>query len=135
MVSSTGENPIVTLAAETETPLHCWNEKTLIVDIDGQLVDTVEANRALQLVWEVLPAAQEHAKSSSETIDPSSSLYDFFKDYCTRAVNADEMTGREAELVLGMSHMWGAYVGDRVERQSLKYFFLEDCINGGQYGE
>ena len=37
------------------------------------------------------------------------------------------------ELVLGMSEMWGAYVGDRVDLQSLKYFFLEDCIDGGRH--
>ena len=43
------------------------------------------------------------------------------------------MTEREVEVVLGMSHMWGAYVGDRVERESLKYFYLEDCIAGGKH--
>ena len=37
------------------------------------------------------------------------------------------------ELVLSMSQMWGAYVGDRVELQSLKYFYLEDCIEGGRH--
>ena len=42
------------------------------------------------------------------------------------------MTAKERELVLGMSQMWGAYVGDPVDRQSLKFFFLEDCINGGK---
>ena len=42
------------------------------------------------------------------------------------------MTAKERELVLGMSQMWGAYVGDSVDRQSLKFFFLEDCINGGK---
>ena len=58
------------------------------------------------------------------------------------------MTARQAALVKGMGEMWGAvsslhsshhlafeliysqYVGDRVERQSLKFFYLEDCING-----
>lgn len=43
------------------------------------------------------------------------------------------MTAREVELVLGMSQMWGTYVGDGVELQSLKYFYLEDCIAGGRH--
>ena len=43
------------------------------------------------------------------------------------------MNEQEMELVLGMSQMWGAYVGDRVDLQSLKYFFLEDCIDGGRH--
>lgn len=43
------------------------------------------------------------------------------------------MNQHEMELVLGMAEMWGAYVGDRVELQSLKYFYLEDCIEGGRH--
>ncbi|KAI4255046.1 MAG: hypothetical protein L6R42_006934 [Xanthoria sp. 1 TBL-2021] len=36
------------------------------------------------------------------------------------------MTERERELILGLAKMWGAYVGDDVELQSLKFFYLED---------
>lgn len=43
------------------------------------------------------------------------------------------MNTREVETVLGMSQMWGAYVGDHVEIQSLKFFYLEDCIEGGMH--
>lgn len=39
---------------------------------------------------------------------------------------------REDWFVIGMSQMWAAYVGDPVDRQSLKFFFLEDRINGGK---
>ena len=31
---------------------------------------------------------------------------------------------------LGMAQMWGAYVGSPVQRQSLKFFWLEECIEG-----
>ncbi|KAL9016365.1 MAG: hypothetical protein Q9185_006284 [Variospora sp. 1 TL-2023] len=135
---STGSNPIVDLAKETGTPLHRWNENTLLVDSEGSLLATSEANNALKQVWEVLEAAMEHSKSCSEHINSAASLYSYFKTWCDRAIHDSKMTQHEADLVLAMSQMWGAYVGDRVELQSLKYFFLEDCIEGeasedGQY--
>ncbi|KAL8718296.1 MAG: hypothetical protein Q9225_004547 [Loekoesia sp. 1 TL-2023] len=132
-VHSTGFNPIIELAKETGTPLHRWKESTLLVDGEGNLIAPSEANRALKQVWEILEEAIEHSKTRSQEIDPAASLYGFFETQCDRAFQCGKMTMREVELVLGMSQMWGAYVGDRVELQSLKYFFLEDCIEGGRH--
>ncbi|KAL8674023.1 MAG: hypothetical protein Q9168_001555 [Polycauliona sp. 1 TL-2023] len=132
-VHSTGHNPIIELAKETGTPLHLWKENTLLVDNDGQLVPASEANRALKQVWELLDQASDHSREQSDTIQPCASLYGFFQDSCTSAVQDGEMTERERELILGMSQMWGAYVGDSVELQSLKFFYLEDCIEGGTF--
>lgn len=131
--ASTGYNPIVELAKETGTPLHRWKESTLLVDHEGHLIPPLEANRALKQVWEILETAIEHSTNCSEELHSSASLYSFFEDWCDRAFQSGEITTREVELVLGMSQMWGAYVGDRVELQSLKYFYLEDCIEGGRH--
>lgn len=129
---STGYNPIIDLAKETDTPLHLWKESTILVDGDGDLVASSPANKALKQVWEILEAANEYSTTKSDQIDCAASLYDFFEDWCSKALRAGDMDQQEVELVLGMSQMWGAYVGDRIERQSLKYFYLEDCINGGR---
>ncbi|KAK4991150.1 hypothetical protein LTR66_006621 [Elasticomyces elasticus] len=129
-VDITGYNPIVELAKETGTPLHRWKGNTLLVDSDGNLVSSDEANEALKQVWDILEKAITHSTNHSEEIPSSASLYNFFRDWCDRTLQSGEMTEREVELVLGMSQMWGAYVGDRVERQSLKFFYLEDCIEG-----
>ena len=131
--ASTGYNPIVELAKETGTPLHRWKERTLLVDGEGHLVATPGANKALKQVWEILEAAMEHSRNHYEEIDCSASLYSFFEGWCSQAFRAGHMNGQEVELMLGMSQMWGAYVGDRVELQSLKFFYLEDCIEGGRY--
>ena len=132
---STGYNPIIELAKETGTPLHRWKESTLLVDDEGHLVAPSEANKALGQVWEILEAAIEYSTNRNEEIDCSASLYSFFQGWCDRTFQCGNMTGREVELVLGMSQMWGAYVGDRVELQSLKYFYLEDCIAGGRHSD
>lgn len=93
-----------------------------------------EANQALKQVWQILESAIEHSTNRSECIDSFTSLYSFFENWTIQACQHGEMADRERELVMGMSHMWGAYVGDRVERQSLKFFYLEDCIEGGKPG-
>ncbi|KAL8858112.1 MAG: hypothetical protein Q9178_005289 [Gyalolechia marmorata] len=123
---STGHNPIIELAKETGTPLHLWKENTLLVDSEGNLVPATEANNILKRTWEILDQAGEYSTSCGDQIDPSASLYSFFESWCDRAVQCGDMHNREKELVLAMSQMWGAYVGDRVERQSLKFFYLED---------
>lgn len=106
-----------------------------MVDSEGNLVSQVEADKALKQVWEVLETASEYSTSHGEKLQPSASLYDFYEDWCKWAIERNEVTEREAELLLGMSKMWGAYVGDRIELQSLKFFYLEDCIEGGKHKE
>ena len=113
--------------------MHRWKESTLLVDSEGHLEDVAAANKASAQVWEALELAMNHSAENSEKIQASTSLYDFFLDWCDKASNRGEITEDEKELILGMSTMWGAYVGDRVERQSLKFFFLEDCIEGGEH--
>lgn len=131
--SSTGQNPIFNLALETGTEVHLWDPETLIVDKNGNLVDAAHANRALQIVWQILEAAIEYSKSSGDQINASQSLYDYFQQQCQVMLKEGILDDSEVDTVLGMSEMWGAYVGARVERQSLKYFFLEDCIDAGTY--
>ena len=131
--ASTGYNPIVELAKETGTPLHRWKESTLLVDGGGHLVAPSEANKALKQVWAILEAAIKYSTNRNEDIHCSENLYSFFEGWCGQALEAGDMNRQEVELVLGMSQMWGAYVGDRVELQSLKYFYLEDCIEGGRH--
>ncbi|KAF4627745.1 hypothetical protein G7Y89_g10408 [Cudoniella acicularis] len=131
-VHKSDENPIVALAKETGTPLHQWVENTLLVDSAGNLVNEDHANEALQRVWHIFEEALKFSTSNLGDVDSSTSLYDFFTDECNKMVDRGNWSDYERSLVLGMAEMWGAYVGDRVERQSLKFFFLEDCIESGK---
>lgn len=102
------------------------------------MVNRQLANLTLRTVWDILEQGIEVSKASSAILSPDFSLYDYFRDICDDRVRAGDMESHERDLVLGMGHMWGAYVGDRVERQSMKFFFLEDCIDGGEplpYGQ
>ncbi|KAL8809878.1 MAG: hypothetical protein Q9200_003036 [Gallowayella weberi] len=111
-IGCTGYNPIIELAKETGTPLHRWKESTLMFDSEGHLVGTAEANKALKRVWEILETASEYSKNYGDKADSSTSLYRFYQDWCNWAIQSGDIDQREAELVLGMSQMWGAYVDD-----------------------
>ncbi len=37
-----------------------------------------------------------------------------------------------SKIILQMASLWGDYVGESVETQSLKYFWLEDSLDGGK---
>ncbi|KAH6664652.1 hypothetical protein B0J14DRAFT_607419 [Halenospora varia] len=127
------DNPVIKLAKETDTPLHQWVENTLLVDSEGNLVNEDQANVALSRVWRIFEKAMEFSTANSGDVDSSTSLYDFFTEECEKMVGGGNLSEYERGLVLGMAEMWGAYVGDGVKRQSLKFFFLEDCIESDDY--
>lgn len=105
----------------------------LLIDGQGRSVDRSEADRALKRVWQILEEAMEYSTKRTHDLLPSASLYNYFIDSCHRAFRSGDMSQREVDLVQGMAEMWGAYVGDRCDLQSLKFFYLEDCINGGKH--
>lgn len=45
--------------------------------------------------------------------------------------DASDVRDQKRKLCLQLSDMWGAFVGGNVKRQSLKFFWLEECLEGG----
>lgn len=79
------------------------------------------------VMWSVIDDAFEYSREESATIPQDRSLYDFFQTKL-KGKNLDEVS---SEIVLQMARLWGDFVGDPIEKQSLKYLWLEDCIDGG----
>ena len=128
------ENPILEIAKRTETELHAWDEREAIFDSDGKLLDAEEAEEYARLLWDdgLIAAAFEYSERCTESIDPGRSLYDFFEEKAQGLFT--ELPKAEAErkrrTLLQFTQMWGAYVGSPVQRQSLKFFWLEKTIDG-----
>lgn len=100
------------------------------MDNTGKLLDTEVAKLALSRVWDILERAIQRSSEESSSIDPSLSLYDEFANITQKDVESGKISDYERHLVLEMAQMWGAYVGDGADKQSMKFFFLEDCIGG-----
>lgn len=116
------------MAEKTNTPLHPWNDKQNIYDSSGQLLPEEKSDKLSSLLWQFIEEAFTYSASHETNIPESDSLYDFVKLKAKEHVKEEEDVG----LLLQMSQMWGAYVGDQVARQSLRFAWMEECCGGGE---
>lgn len=128
------ENPILRIARETGTELHAWGEEEAVFDEDGKLLGKEEAEELGRSMWDdgLIAEAFEYSERCTDSIDPGRSLYDFF-DEKSQSLFTDvpeDVAERKRRRLLQFSQMWGAYVGSPVQRQSLKFFWLERTIEG-----
>lgn len=86
-----------------------------------------KAKKHSELVWGIISDAFKYSNEQSDTIPPDRSLMEFFET----KIKEKDLNGPSSRLVLQMARIWGDFVGDPIERQSLKYFWLEECIDGG----
>ncbi|KAJ3890784.1 hypothetical protein GG344DRAFT_48754 [Lentinula edodes] len=124
-------HPIWKLATETNTPIHRWNSKQMIFDSSGKMLPEETTDRLSTLLWKIIEeafrfSAEAHIKDSGVSIPVEDSLHDFI-----RRRSIDELPDpRERETLLQMSEMWGAYVGEPVWKQSLRFAWMEECCGG-----
>jgi len=79
-------------------------------------------------VWTTISEAFEYSNRNGESIPVEKSLLDFFRERVQQTKLSDE----EKDLCLDACKLWGAYVGDQADRQSLKFFRLEECVDGSK---
>jgi len=122
------------IARDTGTVLHAWDEEQNVINSQGEPLDPDEAGEYGRLLWDdgLIAAAFKYSNEHSKSIPASRSLYIFFeekvKDLFTDLPSVE--AERKRKTLLQTTSMWGAYVGSPVQRQSLKFFFLEECIEG-----
>ena len=129
-IHGTDNNPILDLAKETNTPTHTWEEQTNIFDETGKALKN--GNPLMEAVWGIIVEAFKHSGKNTAEIDPEESLYDFFISKSRDVFTGQDDAGQQRKILLQMAELWGAFVGSPVQRQSLKYFWLEECIDGGE---
>ncbi|KAI1498967.1 hypothetical protein F5X99DRAFT_391647 [Biscogniauxia marginata] len=132
--SGTGEvHPISKLAVETNTPLHHWNSKQLIYDSSGIPLPDDKADRLSTLLWEIIDEACKASEAAKEkdggkSIPCEDSLYDFVKRRAAEKLDSED----ERQILAQMSEMWGAYIGEPVWKQSLRFAWMEECCGGAE---
>lgn len=132
-IHGTTTNPILDIARETGTVMGSWDTGSHVFDEDGGLYGLEEGEGYSEMMWDIVQAAFKHSNKNSADIDPAESLRDFFEVKLRELVpETTEHWQRKREIVLQMADLWGAFVGSPVERQSLKFFWLEECIEGGK---
>jgi hypothetical protein len=82
-------------------------------------------------MWGIIVQAFKYSAENTSTIDPGRSLHDFFKEKVVEEFPDEINQDLQRKIVMQMSELWGGFVGSSVTKQSLKFFWLEECVNGG----
>ena len=125
-------NPILELAQKTNTQLHSWGERQVVFDEKRQMLPASDVSETAETFWSIISEAFQYSNEHSESIPAERSLMDFVEERA-RTKYTDEPTdvqNRKRELLIREAAMWGAFVGGTIKRQSLKFFWLEECIEG-----
>lgn len=98
-----------------------------VYDEFGHLMDEEIATEHYDIMWCIIGDAFKYSRAHYVSIPPEESLLDFFRTKLLER-EADVASTR---LVLQMAESWGDFVGEPIKKQSLKFFWLEECIEGG----
>lgn len=131
-VHGTADNPILALAKQTNTIVGELDTSSYVFSESGSLYPHAEGEGYAGVMWDIIQDAFRHSESTYTEIPKSDSLLDFFKQKVQEKIPESEIDHEmKRATLLQMSELWGAFIGSPIERQSLKYFWLEECIEGG----
>ncbi|KAK0737927.1 hypothetical protein B0T18DRAFT_420854 [Schizothecium vesticola] len=124
-------HPVFKLATDSCTPLHYWNDKQLIFNSEGSPLPAEQTERLSTLLWEIIDEAFKFSEKvrdedGGKGIPSRDSLQDFIRQRAEDVV-PDE---GERKLLVQMSEVFGAYVGEPVWKQSLRFAWMEECCGG-----
>ncbi|CAG8887920.1 unnamed protein product [Penicillium egyptiacum] len=129
-IHGSGENPIRTIAEETGTVIYDpEGGRHTTYSRDGHPITDEVATKVQDFVWTTIAEAFKYSNDHGESIPAERSLFDFFRERVLQTDFSDE----EKQLCLEACRLWGAYVGDQVDKQSLKFFRMEECIDGSNF--
>ncbi|KAM0247250.1 hypothetical protein ACHAQJ_009917 [Trichoderma viride] len=130
-IHGTDDNPMLDLAKQTGTAVGTWDVTSYVFNESGNLLPVPEGEAYATLVWDIIQDAFVHSNKSSADIDERLSLLDYFKEKVVEKIpESEDNFQKKRDIVLQMSETWGTFIGSPVGQQSLKFFWLEECIEG-----
>lgn len=133
-IHGTNDNPMLELAKQTNTAVGSWDTTSYVFDEAGKLFDVKDGENYSNMTWDIIQDAFKHSNKNSTEIHYGDSLDDFFRQKVKEKIpDTEEDYERKRSIVLQVSELWGAFVGSPIETQSLKFFWLEECIEGGMF--
>ena len=84
------------------------------------------------IMWRIVVQAFKYSEKNTSSIHPEKSLHDYFAEKVKEEIPGGDDYERKREIIMQMSELWGGFVGSPITRQSLKFFWLEECVNGGE---
>ncbi|KAK0672485.1 putative peroxisomal N(1)-acetyl-spermine/spermidine oxidase [Cercophora samala] len=130
-IHGTNDNPILDLAKETKTHTGVFDSESYVFDEDGTILSAQEGEKYSTIMWNIIGEAFEYSEKHGAQIDADKTLLDFFQEQIPKQIpDTEDDYERQRHFILQMADLWGAFVGSPVETQSLRFFWLEECIDG-----
>jgi hypothetical protein len=108
-----------------------WDGRQSVFDSQGNHMSDKDAAKNTEYVWTIIEQAMKLSNEKSATIPAEKSLYDYFREQVVEMFPSQDVEAKkQQQTILQMAEMWGAFVGSPIQRQSLKFFWLEECIDG-----
>lgn len=128
-IHGTNQNAILDIARETNTVTFNPEGDSLSTTVDqyGHIIPESKDKEHNEIMWSVVDDAFKYSREDSASIPQDRSLLDYFE----ARIKEQSIDPASSEIVLQMVTIWGNYIGSPIERQSLKYLWLEDVIDGG----
>jgi hypothetical protein len=145
-IHGTRNNPIYDLVLQTGTPTHSFGDIHVTFAPDGSRLPDDLVHDCAEVMWDIVGDAMKYSNKHADSnhIPAHQSLMDYFKQevplripgnsirhHSTNSKRAVEYDiKKRRETVLQMASLWGAYIGSTTERQSLRFLWLEECLDG-----
>ncbi len=121
------------LVRETNTAVGTGENHSYVYDQDGQILPLEDGDKYSTLMWKIIEDAFEYSNTHGAEIDPERSLLDFFHEQVLKRIpDTEEDHETRRRVLLQMAELWGNFIGSPIRAQSLKFFWLEECIEGGK---
>ena len=101
---------------------------THVYDSDGMLMNSQEVLNNFDVFWEIVEDAFKYSNENCEQISSHLTLKGFFQ----QQLKSGPLDEKAQNGVLQLAEMWGGFIGDLFESQSLKWVWLEECLDGGE---
>lgn len=124
------ENPLVKLAEKASATTVACGALSSICDSGGTWLDRADAQARYEVVWDMLEESMEHSKDKTTELDDREKMMDFFRRQICFQDQKHSRPEAYKTLMLDIVEMWGAFMGDECERQSLKSLWLEAGLEG-----
>lgn len=132
-IHGTKNNPFVALAEKAKATTVACGAVESICDQNGKWLTPANARGLYEEVWEILEKAMKISKDQYHSLDDTTRMADFFRQEVERRYDQQEPSGGRKTLILHIVEMWGAFMGNEYENQSMKNLWLDCGLEGGMF--
>lgn len=133
-IHGTQGNPLVALAEKAGATTVACGAVYSICDSKADWLNRDIACSRYEEVWEILEMAIEKSRNETASLSDTVKMMDFFRGEVGRRRPQDKHPEAYEILMMKIVEMWGAFMGDDCERQSLKNLWLDAGLEGGMLG-